>query len=93
MVYQQKVAFPLEVNCSRHEALLVAKYGALLTLTDVATLLRYPTPQAAQKARMRGTLPIQMKQIPSRRGWFATTHAMAEFLARLDTEVVTSEES
>jgi len=66
------------------EAQLVERYGLLMTLTDVAEALRYPSTQAARKARLRGALPVQLVQIPNRRGWWAMTRAVAQFLDSLE---------
>lgn len=66
------------------EASLRARFGDLLTLADVAQVLRYPSLQAAQKARLRGALPIPMKRIDGRRGWYATARAVAVFLEKFE---------
>ncbi|WP_157798538.1 hypothetical protein [Dyella ginsengisoli] len=74
----------LEQSAQRIEEGLREDFGALLTQADLARLLRYPTVQAVRKARSRGYLAIPMFQLPMRRGWFATTRAVAEFLASLE---------
>lgn len=74
----------VEQSVQRIEDGLREDFGALLTQTDLARLLRYPTVQAVRKARARGNLAIPMFQLPMRRGWFATARAVAEFLARLE---------
>lgn len=75
---------PVEQSAQRIEDELREDFGALLTQTDLARLLRYPTVQAVRKARARGNLAIPMFQLPMRRGWFATARAVAEFLATLE---------
>lgn len=62
---------------------LTQRYGQLLTLDEVAEVLRYPSVQAARKAHSRGQLPIRLFHIGPRRGLFASAGAMADYLWRL----------
>ncbi len=73
-----------EQSAQRIEDALREEFGALLTQSDLARLLRYPSVQAVRKARARGNLAIPMFQLPMRRGWFTTTRAVAEFLVSLE---------
>lgn len=73
-----------EQSAQRIEDVLREDFGALLTQSDLAHLLRYPSVQAVRKARARGSLAIPMFQLPMRRGWFTTARAVAEFLASLE---------
>jgi hypothetical protein len=66
------------------EAMLRKRYGTLLTVKDVAAELDYPTPDAVRKAHARGRLPIPLKRVPPRRGWFAEPHEVALYFRRLD---------
>ena len=66
------------------EADLRSRYGDVLTMSDLATVLRYPSLGAIKKARSRGQLPLALVQMPPRRGWFATVEAVAELLCTLD---------
>jgi hypothetical protein len=66
------------------EAELRERYGDLLTLSDLAAVLRYPSLGALKKARSRGLLPLTLVQMPPRREWFATTEAVAALLCRLE---------
>lgn len=70
---------------SAREVALRASYGELLGLADLAVVLRYPSVQAVQKARIRGTLQVPTFQILGRRGWYSTVRAVAEYLDDLDT--------
>ena len=70
----------------RSESTLVARYGPLMTLRDVAEILRYPSLPAARKARLRGKFPVQLVKLPNRRGWWATTRAVADYLESIGTE-------
>lgn len=70
----------------RVEESLVSRYGPLLTLADVSEVLRYPSVQAVQKARLRGSLPVKMFRLPPRRGWFVSSQSVAEFLAAMDLQ-------
>jgi len=66
---------------------LTQRYGQLLTLEEVAEVLRYPSAQAARKAHNRGQLPIRMFRIGPRRGLFASAGALADYLSRLEESV------
>lgn len=66
------------------EANLVLRDGPLLTTQEVAEVLRYQSPQAVLKARTRGNLPVPMTRLPSRRGWFMSSHGLAKFLASVE---------
>ena len=63
---------------------LTQRYGQLLTLEEVAQVLRYPSIQAARKAHSRGQLPIRMFRMGPRRGLFASAGALADYLSRLE---------
>lgn len=67
------------------ELQLTAQFGALLSTSDLAQVLRYGTPQAVRKARIRGTFPIPMQQLPGRRGLYATARAVAAYLEGLNS--------
>lgn len=66
------------------EAAIRKEYGELLSLTNLAKVLNYPSIQAVQKARLRGRLGLPVLQVPGRRGWFATAKAVGEYLNALD---------
>jgi hypothetical protein len=66
-----------------HVRELVERYGALMPLKDVAEVLRYPSVHAARQARRRGQFPVQLIRIPNRRGWWASTRSVAEYLVAL----------
>ena len=80
------VAVNFEQRCSERERELIARYGDVLTLTDLADVLRYPSLQAVQKARIRGTLPVPMSRMAQRRQWFVTARMVAEVLTRLEEQ-------
>lgn len=69
---------------SDRERMLCEKYGEILTLADIAKVLRFPSRQAVLKAHLRGRLPISLVKVPNRRGWFATARAIANLLDELD---------
>jgi hypothetical protein len=52
----------------------------LLSAAETARLLGYPSTSALAKARQTGRLPIQMFQVPGRRGWFAATAVVRAWL-------------
>lgn len=65
------------------------RYGELLTLEDLATVLRYPSLAAIRQARRRRQLPLPLVQLPPRRAWFTTPEAVAQLLNSLDQGKVT----
>lgn len=67
------------------ELQLTAQFGALLSTSDIAQVLRYRSTQAVRKARIRGALTIPMRQLPGRRGLYATARAVAAYLEDLDS--------
>ena len=71
---------------SEREAALRERFGDVLTLADLAVILRYPSVGAIRKARSRGQLPLALARMRPRRGWFATAEAVADLLCSLDGE-------
>lgn len=67
------------------------KHG-LLPANAVANMLGFPTLQALQKARLRGTLPIALIQIPHRRGWFASRSDVIRYTTELKLQMARPEE-
>lgn len=59
---------------------LATEHGALLNAAATAKALGFRSPDALRQARRDGRLPIAMFQIPGRRGWFASTQAVIEWL-------------
>ena len=54
----------------------------ILSAAELAVVMGYPTTAALSKARQRGVLPVAMFQLPSRRGWFASTELVLAWLER-----------
>ena len=71
---------------TQRERLIAEQYGQLLSLADVAHALRYPSVEAARKAMLRGTFPVEMKKLPPRRGLFVTAKQLAAYLDSLEPE-------
>lgn len=69
---------------AERESDLRTRFGDVLTLTDLASVLRYVSVGAIRKARSRGQLPVQLIKMQGRRGWFATSEAVAEYLCALE---------
>lgn len=74
------------MEISDFEASLRERFGDLLTLPDVAAVLRYRSVGALRKANKKGLLPVRLIEMPPRRGLYVTVHAMAQLLHRLETE-------
>jgi hypothetical protein len=65
-------------------ALLIARYGELLSLREVASVLKYPSNEALRQAHRRGALGFPLTKIPHRRGWFASARDIANVLNSID---------
>lgn len=52
----------------------------ILSGPETARVMGFPTTEAMYKARQAGRLPIELFQLPGRRGWFASTLAVREWL-------------
>ncbi len=52
----------------------------ILSATETARLLGFASTGALAKARQAGRLPIEMFQVPGRRGWFAATPVVRAWL-------------
>lgn len=55
-------------------SLLVTK--PIMTAAETSQWLGFASVNALLRARRRGLLPIEMFQLPGRRGWFAATRAV-----------------
>jgi hypothetical protein len=52
----------------------------VLSGAETARVMGFPTTEALYKARQAGRLPIELFRLPGRRGWFAATPAVREWL-------------
>lgn len=52
----------------------------ILSGAETARIMGFPTTEALYKARQAGRLPIELFQLPGRRGWFAATQSVREWL-------------
>lgn len=62
------------------QARLLAQYGELLGGQDLPRVLAYPSSAAFQQAARRGLLPVRAFAIPHRRGLFAYTVEVGQWL-------------
>jgi hypothetical protein len=67
---------------------LVERYGEVMSLRDLATVLAYPTAEALRKAISRGSLSIPAFRLPHRRGWFVLTRDVAGWLSQLTRQPI-----
>lgn len=58
-----------------------ARYGLLISNDDLRIALGYPTMEAFRQALYRNTVPVPVFSIPNRRGKFALSKDVAEWLA------------
>jgi hypothetical protein len=59
---------------------LVSEYGELCDMRNVARLLCYPSHQALLRAHQTNRLPITLIRLPRRKGLFAATEQIAQYL-------------
>ncbi|GAB2190520.1 hypothetical protein MAH1_21280 [Sessilibacter sp. MAH1] len=71
---------------TKTESVLRQKYGEIMTLEEVSSILRYPSVDAAKKAHYRGKLPVKLAKFPKRQGWFASTADVARCIDFLTVE-------
>lgn len=60
--------------------ILEARYGLLMSLKDVAEILKYPTADSVRKALARKTLALPTTRLPNRREIFIRTNEVAKYL-------------
>jgi len=71
------------VTTQSRENRLRNKYGELLTVDELAEVLRYSSGASVRKAHAAGRLPVALRKFPNRRGLFATTESVAEALDQM----------
>lgn len=72
---------------------LIAHYGLLLSVDDVARLFKYASGESVRKAHAAGRLPVALCRLPERRSLFATAFDVADALGRLENMPVNEEET
>ena len=65
---------------------LLQQYGELLTLKELATVLRYPSVGAIRTAAHRGRLPVRLYQFSHKRGKFAKVEEVAACLQAMEPD-------
>lgn len=78
-------ATTVEGNTLRNE-FLRNKYGDLLSLEDIATILKYPSVTAIKRAHKRGTLPVKLFKFPNRRKLFTVVTEVSRALDKLEED-------
>lgn len=76
----------METAIAAKERALAEQYGELMSLEDLVKALRYPSVQAARKAILRGSFPLEMIRLPPRRGLYVTVNKVAVYLATLSSD-------
>ncbi len=65
---------------------LLQKYGELLTMKELAIVLRYPSVGAVRTAAHRGRLPVRLYQFSHKRGKFAKVEEVAACLNAMESD-------
>lgn len=65
---------------------LLATFGPVLTVEEVAKLLKYPSSNAVRQAHAAGNLPVSLGRFPGRRALFARTCEVADAVERLNLQ-------
>ena len=63
---------------------LLDRYGELLSLDDLVTVLKYKTTGAIRKAHARGVLPVPLYRFKNKTGFYAKTDDVAECLDMME---------
>jgi hypothetical protein len=79
---QMKHQEPFELAMQLHESLL-QKYGTVVGGTDLSRILGYKSTDTLRKAIQNKTLPLAVFSIPGRKGKFAVTMEVANWLIAL----------
>ena len=61
---------------------LLREHGPLLSAPVMAKILGFSNTDALRQARLQQRLPVPMFAIQGRRGWFASTSAVGEWIER-----------
>lgn len=77
----------------RREAALVARYGELVSLHEIAFELKIPSAEAVLRSFERGRLGLSLFQIPPRRAFYAHTRALARLMNAPGDKAVKGEAS
>ena len=59
------------------EARLLARYGEILSVRDLAEVYKYASPASVRRAHEQGHLPVPLYKFPTRRGLYALTRDVA----------------
>lgn len=65
---------------------MVARYGLLLTGKDLLQCLGFKNAAALRQARFRGHIGVPIFSLPNRKGVFAKTKDVAEWLELMSTQ-------
>lgn len=66
---------------------LLDRFGPLVPCRELPALLGFPSAGAVRQARHRGRLGVSTFKLPNRRGCFAYTEEIADWLSRQGKEV------
>ena len=70
------------MNCSERENAIRCVYGEILTVKDIAEILKYPSANAVLKALSRKSLKLNVFKFQGKRGWHVTAHEIANYIDR-----------
>lgn len=59
---------------------LISTYGPIMDCKTLCKVLWYPSAAALLAAKARGRLPFKLAELKGRRGYFALTEEIAEYL-------------
>ena len=79
-VQHQDVVEPLR---SQLRGSLLSAHGPLLSGEALATAMGFRSQASLRQARLRGQLGVPLFTVPCRRGWFALTQDVADWLAEM----------
>jgi hypothetical protein len=71
------------LNSSDRLAYFRKKYGELLTIEEVAEVLRYKSVSAVRKAHSRKKIPIKLYRLHGRSGYLARVEEVVECIEKM----------
>lgn len=70
---------------------LITRYGPVLSSSALVQVLGYASADALRQSLVRKTVPVPVFRIPNRRGHFALTHDVAQWLAKQRQAAINSD--
>lgn len=74
-------------------ALLLDKHGELMDAPALTQLFKFGSARSFRRNALKGTLPVSVFRVSGRRGWFARTRDVAQWLQSAGSSAQAAEQS